>query len=320
MKVLETLSELIEEYDADLDGFVSLAEFTRATQDARFQNILCQISLPVGFTVDELFAVLVSDVSGLICNHEFTGGLFRMMFSTEFQRECLMRLEHTYVKRCVLNVRDQVIAEVRHDNRKVIKEIQSLRAEIGNRSQTANAAAAAEVVGDPADAANSSVSASFSGGTVTGSMKEDVVGPPYGHKNCHQMSTLDSRETTCSDFADAPSTLYVACTAVETSHALLQTQIANLQGMTDPTASTGCLARDMTGQDRLYQRQDRAGTNGEGFPMESDHQRQAKAPRDGTIDELHVHMYVHASDCTPRKETAGHTNSARLISQCTRAL
>jgi len=170
---LETLSELIQQFDEDQDGEISLAELKVAIQDPQLQELLHQISLPVGFTVEELFAMLDSDGSGAISYHEFTGGLFRIIYSNDFQRECLLRLGHAHIKACVWKMRDQVIAEMRDEHIKLIQEIRALQFGGGNRAGTESAIPPAEGARTASEALSTAASMAGTGSQLIRSKIED---------------------------------------------------------------------------------------------------------------------------------------------------
>jgi len=226
MEALEHLSELIQQFDGDGNGEISLEELKIAIQDHRLQALLQQISLPVGFTVEELFGVLDSDGNGSISHHEFTGGLFRIFYSNDFQREWLMRLEQTHIKTCVVRMKDQVIAEMRSDHEKMMQEIQALRSFVYNVAGTGHAHDALA----PAAAKGLSSPTSAGGCPFTGSRNEDFV--VQGHQ---QIATHSFGQTVPDELHahEVPDAIRGARIRVDASNSPLSAQMAGSQSRSD---------------------------------------------------------------------------------------
>jgi len=102
LSAVDQLTSLM--FDLDIDGNCELnvSELRNVAEHPQLQELLRDIDLPAGFSVEELFDMLDLDSSGTVTRNEFIGGLFRLVFSTDFQRECLAHLRETHVKRCVL--------------------------------------------------------------------------------------------------------------------------------------------------------------------------------------------------------------------------
>jgi len=101
VSAIEDLASIMFELDANQDQKVSLSELQAGADNPSLTELLREIQLPFGFTVDELFLMLDEDGDGFISRNEFIGGLFRTVFSNEFQRECMLRLGQAHVKHTI---------------------------------------------------------------------------------------------------------------------------------------------------------------------------------------------------------------------------
>jgi len=126
MDALEKLADLMFDLDVDGNSELSLNELRAGSKDPRLHKLLRLIDLPVGFTIEELFSLLDVDGSGILSRAEFIGGMFRLIFSNEFQRGCLTQLGETQLKRCIWTVRDEILQDIRHEHHRLLNEIREL--------------------------------------------------------------------------------------------------------------------------------------------------------------------------------------------------
>lgn len=120
------IAELMFELDEDENAEISLTELKQGSQNPVLQHLLREIDLPAGFSVEELFNMLDTDYNGIVTRTEFIGGMFRLVYSNEFQRECLARVGETYVKHCVRSMKDEIIQEMRQENDKLLHEVKQM--------------------------------------------------------------------------------------------------------------------------------------------------------------------------------------------------
>lgn len=123
MEAIEDLAELMFELDEDGNYELDVNELQRGVSNPRLHKLLRHIDLPVGFTAEELFNMLDLDGSGKISRSEFIGGIFRLIFSNDFQRQCLTILRDTQTKKLLNAVREQIIEEIRQGQQKLVQEI-----------------------------------------------------------------------------------------------------------------------------------------------------------------------------------------------------
>jgi len=126
MSAVQDLSSLMFDLDLDGNSELSISELRLGAKSECLRHLLQMIELPAGFSVEELFDMLDLDSSGTISRNEFIGGLFRLVFSSPFQRECLARLGETNVKRCVLQAKEEIISEMRTEHSRMMSEIRAL--------------------------------------------------------------------------------------------------------------------------------------------------------------------------------------------------
>jgi len=127
MQAIDRLANLMFELDEDGTGDLSVSELVSgATKKNDLRELLRQIDLPVGFTIEELFDILDVDGSGIISRSEFIGGLFRMVFSNTFQRDCLTRLGEAQMRRYMDGVKMQILSEMRAMQNSLQAQIQNI--------------------------------------------------------------------------------------------------------------------------------------------------------------------------------------------------
>jgi hypothetical protein len=104
MAFVESMKDIIYEIDTDGDGTVSPQEMADASEHEELLEALASCDLPVGFSALELHCMLDKDGDGELSKFEFQQGMRRLIFSNEFQRQCLLSLAIAQQKRkmCVL--------------------------------------------------------------------------------------------------------------------------------------------------------------------------------------------------------------------------
>merc|ERR1719375_2069125 len=99
MEFVETMKDIIYEIDADGDGTVSPEEIQAAQDNEDLIEALQCVDLPVGFSMSELHCMLDKDGDGELTKGEFGQGMKRLIFSNDFQRQCLLQLAVAQQKR-----------------------------------------------------------------------------------------------------------------------------------------------------------------------------------------------------------------------------
>jgi len=99
MAFVENVRDVIYEIDADGDGTVSPEEIAEASDNEALLDALASVDLPTGFSMLELHCMLDKDGDGELTKFEFGQGMKRLIFSNDFQRQCLLQLAMAQQKR-----------------------------------------------------------------------------------------------------------------------------------------------------------------------------------------------------------------------------
>jgi len=125
VEAIEGLASLMFEVDSNHDDSITVEELQKAASDPRLVELLTKIKLPFGFTVEELFATLDQRNNGQISRNEFIGGLFRIVYSNDFQRQCLLRLGQTRVLQSMAKMKEEIIIEMKAEQQHMMSQIQA---------------------------------------------------------------------------------------------------------------------------------------------------------------------------------------------------
>lgn len=90
----------LEQFDANLDNFISIDELELMFEDEEVRKILDQLELPPWFTAGDLLTILDNDGKGSISLQDFTLRFFSLFDKDEFHIRC--------ENRCTLNVARQL--------------------------------------------------------------------------------------------------------------------------------------------------------------------------------------------------------------------
>jgi len=112
MIFVENIRDIIYEIDMDGDGTVSPDEIVQAESNESLCDALGSVDLPVGFSMIELHCMLDKDGDGSLTKFEFGQGMRRLIFSNDFQRQCLMMLAVAQQKRKLFDVRSEIIEKL----------------------------------------------------------------------------------------------------------------------------------------------------------------------------------------------------------------
>jgi len=126
MSALSDLTHLMFQLDVDGSDEISREELVDGSDNPSLIRLLREVDLPAGFTLEDLFCILDADGSGILSRSEFIGGLFRLLFSNEFQRQCLARLGEAQLRQTILTVKTEIMMEMHQEHRTVVHEIRKL--------------------------------------------------------------------------------------------------------------------------------------------------------------------------------------------------
>jgi len=123
VEAVEILASIMFELDADRDGQLSFDEFAAAMTNDNFNQLLRRIEIPWGFTIEDLFTLLDTSCQGNLSKAEFTNGLFHLIFSSDFQRECRAAVSHTKLSRTVKEMHSHLQQHIDWVHKKLSAEI-----------------------------------------------------------------------------------------------------------------------------------------------------------------------------------------------------
>jgi len=126
INAINELTQLMFEMDKDKSDEISMQELVAASESPSLVRILREVDFPAGFTLQDLFQLLDTDGSGILSRNEFVGGIFRLLFSNEFQRQCLARLGEAHLRQTFLAIKEELIMEIREERHSLVYEIGQL--------------------------------------------------------------------------------------------------------------------------------------------------------------------------------------------------
>jgi len=133
MDIVEELAQAMFELDQDGDNRLSVNEMNSCGARGLFQRLLKGIDVPIGFTTEDLHTMLDADGSGCLTIHEFIGGMFQLIFSNDFQRDCLLQLSNGQLKTQVRLLSE----EIQNMRSEIDMHFQDLQAEVQRLRHTA---------------------------------------------------------------------------------------------------------------------------------------------------------------------------------------
>eukprot|EP00747_Dinoflagellata_sp_TGD_P072445 gnl/TRDRNA2_/TRDRNA2_157485_c2_seq1.p1 gnl/TRDRNA2_/TRDRNA2_157485_c2~~gnl/TRDRNA2_/TRDRNA2_157485_c2_seq1.p1 ORF type:complete len:682 (-),score=122.31 gnl/TRDRNA2_/TRDRNA2_157485_c2_seq1:81-2126(-) len=115
------------------DGNVTQDEFIncKAALTGKVKEVLTGVDLPHGFGMKDLHRMLDLDCDGCLSESEFSDGLFRLIFSTDFHTTCVNQLLIQKINREVTSLREQVVAAFQDIDETIKSELSTLRREFG---------------------------------------------------------------------------------------------------------------------------------------------------------------------------------------------
>jgi hypothetical protein len=128
MDVVENIKEIIYSIDTSGDGCVSKDEINAAGNNEELRAILDEVELPYAFTLDDLHTLLDKDGDGELSAAEFFVGMRRLVFSNDFQRECVLVHAVQQVKRKIFEMREEMHEEFEKVTKRFLSKL-DLKAE-----------------------------------------------------------------------------------------------------------------------------------------------------------------------------------------------
>jgi len=130
MEFVESIKNIIYEIDTDGDGTVSPEEIAAAADNEALVEALYLVELPHGFSMQELHCMLDKDGDGELTKAEFHQGMKRLIFSNDFQRQCLLQLAVAQQKRRLHSLSVDVSNQLEVMSRQMKENFESLTHDI----------------------------------------------------------------------------------------------------------------------------------------------------------------------------------------------
>jgi len=126
MRQVKSLAKIMFRLDEDGNSFLSRDEFEKGSENMQLQEMLGDIELPAGFTFSEMFTMLDIDGDGWLSKSELVDGIMRLIYSSDFQRDCMQSCGFGMIKQSQNHIQEQLkslIAEVQTDVRQLREEL-----------------------------------------------------------------------------------------------------------------------------------------------------------------------------------------------------
>merc|ERR1712139_433510 len=101
----------------------------KGAQNPELQEMLNIIDLPAGFTFLDLFQLLDSDGDNCLSKYEFVCGVMRLIYNTDFHRDCMVSCALGQIKQLSKSCTNQCInlqSEMQAATEEVRKDIQAV--------------------------------------------------------------------------------------------------------------------------------------------------------------------------------------------------
>jgi len=128
MDAVKSLACIMFDLDEDGDGQLTKQELATGLQNDAFNELLQRVDIPWGFTVDDLFSMLDTSCRGKLSKSEFTTGLFHLIFSSEFQRECRSAVHQAGLKKIVIELKDHLLMHLDYVHEQLKTDLKVLAA------------------------------------------------------------------------------------------------------------------------------------------------------------------------------------------------
>lgn len=121
MDIVENIKEIVYSIDTSGDGCVSKEEILAAEDNEELKAVLEEVELPYAFSLEDLHTMLDKDGDGELSAAEFFIGMRRLVFSNDFQRECIQMHAVQQVKRKIFEVREEMQENSEQMTKRLIK-------------------------------------------------------------------------------------------------------------------------------------------------------------------------------------------------------
>lgn len=130
MNQTKLLADYMFSLDTDGNDRICISEMEKAGENPDLISMLRQIDLPNDFTFLELFQMLDTNGDGTLTRQEFVGGVMRLIYNSEFHRDCLACLALGQIKRKNVISTEAIHVKIDEMRKEVRRDITTLREEI----------------------------------------------------------------------------------------------------------------------------------------------------------------------------------------------
>jgi len=113
MENVALLMDVLYGADRNGDGAISEAEAIAACKDHSLCDLLHLVDLPHGFTVKDMVTMLDGDGDGEVTHEEFKEGMKRLIYCTDFQRQCMLMMQTSNLNKLVRTVHETLTQELK---------------------------------------------------------------------------------------------------------------------------------------------------------------------------------------------------------------
>jgi voltage-gated sodium channel len=121
----ENIAELLYQVDTDGDGRISSSELEASLKNPVMRKYLATLDLPHNFTVSDFLQMLDVEGTGDLSKTEFVEGIHRLIFQTDFQRNCLNQMAMGALHKSIHEVTSDLRTEIHKAIGEITREIQS---------------------------------------------------------------------------------------------------------------------------------------------------------------------------------------------------
>eukprot|EP00747_Dinoflagellata_sp_TGD_P137583 gnl/TRDRNA2_/TRDRNA2_175700_c1_seq3.p1 gnl/TRDRNA2_/TRDRNA2_175700_c1~~gnl/TRDRNA2_/TRDRNA2_175700_c1_seq3.p1 ORF type:complete len:593 (+),score=91.93 gnl/TRDRNA2_/TRDRNA2_175700_c1_seq3:223-2001(+) len=133
MDTIQQLAPVMFQLDEDDDEMISRTEMEAARSNADLQELLKQVELPHGFTFSDLHQMLDHDGSHYVSKREFIIGMLRLIYCSDFQRNCLFEHSMGQIKAQMHRSHQDIFAEFQCFKRSVQEELDAWHRQLSAR-------------------------------------------------------------------------------------------------------------------------------------------------------------------------------------------
>jgi len=125
--IAEQLCELAFEIDTDGDARICIEELRASFENEKLRDLFFKLDLPLGFEEVEFLYMLDVDGNGSLSKQEFVHGILRLIFCSDFQRDCLHNMSIGALHHSLHKAFNDLREELRKGIAEISQEVRALR-------------------------------------------------------------------------------------------------------------------------------------------------------------------------------------------------